>query len=111
MDTMGSEFSRLPRFEALAREKKEQTATQIKEAEPWSEDISVEGETLALVIPFTGTAPFLQAPFVMIVSHDHVWRAEKEQFPQVQKVLSKAAHVVVTDSKKLWKIFPFLLMS
>ena len=101
MDTMVSEFSRLPRFEALAREKKEQTATQIKEAEPWSEDISVEGETLALVIPFTGTAPFLQAPFVMIVSHDHVWRAEKEQFPQVQKVLSKAAHVVVTDSKKL----------
>lgn len=103
MDTMVSEFSRLPRFEALAREKKEQTATQIKEAEPWSEDISVEGETLALVIPFTGTAPFLQAPFVMIVSHDHVWRAEKEQFPQVQKVLSKAAHVVVTDSKKLWE--------
>ena len=102
MDTMVSEFSRLPRFEALAREKKEQTATQIKEAEPWSEDISVEGETLALVIPFTGTAPFLQAPFVMIVSHDHVWRAEKEQFPQVQEVLSKAAHVVVTDSKKLW---------
>lgn len=103
MDTMVSEFSRLPRFEALAREKKEQTATQIKEAEPWSEDISVEGETLALVIPFTGTAPFLQAPFVMIVSHDHVWRAEKEQFPQVQKALSKAAHVVVTDSKKLWE--------
>lgn len=103
MDTMVSEFSRLPRFEALAREKKEQTATQIKEAEPWSEDISVEGETLALVIPFTGTAPFLQAPFVMIVSHDHVWRAEKEQFPQVQKVLSKAAHVVVMDSKKLWE--------
>lgn len=103
MDTMVSEFSRLPRFEALAREKKEQTATQIKEAEPWNEDISVEGETLALVIPFTGTAPFLQAPFVMIVSHDHVWRAEKEQFPQVQKVLSKAAHVVVTDSKKLWE--------
>ena len=103
MDTMVSEFSRLPRFEALAREKKEQTATQIKEAEPWSEDISVEGETLALVIPFTGTAPFLQAPFVMIVSHDHVWRAEKEQFPQVQKVLPKAAHVVVTDSKKLWE--------
>lgn len=103
MDTMVSEFSRLPRFEALAREKKEQTATQIKEAEPWSEDISVEGETLALVISFTGTAPFLQAPFVMIVSHDHVWRAEKEQFPQVQKVLSKAAHVVVTDSKKLWE--------
>lgn len=103
MDTMVSEFSRLPRFEALAREKKEQTATQIKEAEPWSEDISVEGETLALVIPFTGTAPFLQAPFVMIVSHNHVWRAEKEQFPQVQKVLSKAAHVVVTDSKKLWE--------
>lgn len=103
MDTMVSEFSRLPRFEALAREKKEQTATQIKEAEPWSEDISMEGETLALVIPFTGTAPFLQAPFVMIVSHDHVWRAEKEQFPQVQKVLSKAAHVVVTDSKKLWE--------
>lgn len=103
MDTMVSEFSRLPRFEALAREKKEQTATQIKEAEPWSEDISVEGETLALVIPFTGTAPFLQVPFVMIVSHDHVWRAEKEQFPQVQKVLSKAAHVVVTDSKKLWE--------
>lgn len=103
MDTMVREFSRLPRFEALAREKKEQTATQIKEAEPWSEDISVEGETLALVIPFTGTAPFLQAPFVMIVSHDHVWRAEKEQFPQVQKVLSKAAHVVVTDSKKLWE--------
>lgn len=103
MDIMVSEFSRLPRFEALAREKKEQTATQIKEAEPWSEDISVEGETLALVIPFTGTAPFLQAPFVMIVSHDHVWRAEKEQFPQVQKVLSKAAHVVVTDSKKLWE--------
>lgn len=103
MDTMVSEFSRLPRFEALAREKKEQTATQIKEAEPWSEDISVEGETLALVIPFTGTAPFLQAPFVMIVSHDHVWRAEKEQFPQVQEVLSKAAHVVVTDSKKLWE--------
>ncbi|MDD6870862.1 DNA polymerase I [Allisonella histaminiformans] len=103
MDTMVSEFSRLPRFEALAREKKEQTVTQIKEAEPWSEDISVEGETLALVIPFTGTAPFLQAPFVMIVSHDHVWRAEKEQFPQVQKVLSKAAHVVVTDSKKLWE--------
>lgn len=103
MDTMVSEFSRLPRFEALAREKKEQTATQIKEAEPWSEDISVEGETLALVIPFTGTAPFLQAPFVMIVSHDHVWKAEKEQFPQVQKVLSKAAHVVVTDSKKLWE--------
>ncbi len=103
MDTMVSGFSRLPRFEALAREKKEQTATQIKEAEPWSEDISVEGETLALVIPFTGTAPFLQAPFVMIVSHDHVWRAEKEQFPQVQKVLSKAAHVVVTDSKKLWE--------
>lgn len=103
MDTMVSEFSRLPRFEALAREKKEQTATQIKEAEPWSEDISVEGETLALVIPFTGTAPFLQAPFVMIVSHDHVWRAEKEQFPQVQKVLSKAAHVVVTGSKKLWE--------
>ena len=103
MDTMVSEFSRLPRFEALAREKKEQTATQIKEAEPWSEDISVEGETLALVIPFTGAAPFLQAPFVMIVSHDHVWRAEKEQFPQVQKVLSKAAHVVVTDSKKLWE--------
>lgn len=103
MDTMVSEFSRLPRFEALAREKKEQTATQIKEAEPWSEDISVEGETLALVIPFTGTAPFLQAPFVMIVSHDHVWRAEKEQFLQVQKVLSKAAHVVVTDSKKLWE--------
>lgn len=103
MDTMVSEFSRLPRFEALTREKKEQTATQIKEAEPWSEDISVEGETLALVIPFTGTAPFLQAPFVMIVSHDHVWRAEKEQFPQVQKVLSKAAHVVVTDSKKLWE--------
>ncbi|SDA37122.1 DNA polymerase I [Dialister histaminiformans] len=103
MDTMVSEFSRLPRFEALAREKKEQTATQIKEAEPWSEDISVEGETLALVIPFTGTAPFLQAPFVMIVSHDHVWRAEREQFPQVQKVLSKAAHVVVTDSKKLWE--------
>lgn len=103
MDTMVSEFSRLPRFEALAREKKELIATQIKEAEPWSEDISVEGETLALVIPFTGTAPFLQAPFVMIVSHDHVWRAEKEQFPQVQKVLSKAAHVVVTDSKKLWE--------
>lgn len=103
MDTMVSEFSRLPRFEALAREKKEQTATQIKEAEPWSEDISVEGETLALVIPFTSTAPFLQAPFVMIVSHDHVWRAEKEQFLQVQKVLSKAAHVVVTDSKKLWE--------
>ncbi len=103
MDTMVSEFSRLPRFEALTREKKEQTATQIKEAEPWSEDISVEGETLALVIPFTGTAPFLQAPFVMIVSHDHVWRTEKEQFPQVQKVLSKAAHVVVTDSKKLWE--------
>ncbi len=103
LDTMVSEFSRLPRFEALAREKKEQTATQIKEAEPWSEDISVEGETLALVIPFTGTAPFLQAPFVMIVSHDHVWRAEKEQFLQVQKVLSKAAHVVVTDSKKLWE--------
>lgn len=103
MDTMVSEFSRLPRFEALAREKKEQTATQIKEVEPWSEDISVEGETLALVIPFTGTAPFLQAPFVMIVSHDHVWKAEKEQFPQVQKVLSKAAHVVVTDSKKLWE--------
>ena len=88
LDTMVSEFSRLPRFEALAREKKEQTATQIKEAEPWSEDISVEGETLALVIPFTGTAPFLQAPFVMIVSHDHVWRAENEQFLQVQKVLS-----------------------
>ena len=103
MDTMVSEFSRLPRFEALAREKKELIATQIKEAEPWSEDISVEGETLALVIPFTGTAPFLQAPFVMIVSHDHVWRAGKEQFPQVQKVLSKAAHVVVTDSKKLWE--------
>ena len=103
MDTMVSEFSRLPRFEALAREKKEQTATQIKEAEPWSEDISVEGETLALVIPFNGTAPFLQAPFVMIVSHDHVWRVEKEQFPQVQKVLSKAAHVVVMDSKKLWE--------
>ena len=103
LDTMVSEFSRLPRFEALAREKKEQTATQIKEAEPWSEDISVEGETLALVIPFTGTAPFLQAPFVMIVSHDHVWRAENEQFLQVQKVLSKAAHVVVTDSKKLWE--------
>ena len=103
MDTMVSEFSRLPRFEALAREKKEQTATQIKEVEPWSEDISVEGETLALVIPFTGTAPFLQAPFVMIVSHDHVWKAEKDQFPQVQKVLSKAAHVVVTDSKKLWE--------
>lgn len=103
MDTMVSEFSRLPRFEALAREKKELIATQIKEAEPWSEDISVEGETLALVIPFTGTALFLQAPFVMIVSHDHVWRAEKEQFPQVQKVLSKAAHVVVTDSKKLWE--------
>lgn len=103
MDTMVSEFSRLPRFEALAREKKEQTATQIKEAEPWSEDISVEGETLALVIPFTSTAPFLQAPFVMIVSHDHVWRAENEQFLQVQKVLSKAAHVVVTDSKKLWE--------
>lgn len=103
MDTMVSEFSRLPRFEALAREKKEQTATQIKEVEPWSEDISVEGETLALVIPFTGTAPFLQAPFVMIVSHDHVWKAEKEQFPQVQKVLSKADHVVVTDSKKLWE--------
>ena len=103
MDTMVSEFSRLPRFEALAREKKEQTATQIKEVEPWSEDISVEGETLALVIPFIGTAPFLQAPFVMIVSHDHVWKAEKEQFPQVQKVLSKAAHVVVTDSKKLWE--------
>lgn len=103
MDTMVSEFSRLPRFEALTREKKEQTATQIKEAEPWSEDISVEGETLALVIPFNGTAPFLQAPFVMIVSHDHVWRTEKEQFPQVQKVLSKAAHVVVTDSKKLWE--------
>lgn len=103
MDTMVSEFSRLPRFEALAREKKELIATQIKEAEPWSEDISVEGETLALVIPFTGTSPFLQAPFVMIVSHDHVWRAEKEQFPQVQKVLSKAAHVVVTDSKKLWE--------
>lgn len=103
MDTMVSEFSRLPRFEVLAREKKEQTATQIKEAEPWSEDISVEGETLALVIPFNGTAPFLQAPFVMIVSHDHVWRVEKEQFPQVQKVLSKAAHVVVMDSKKLWE--------
>ncbi|WP_270456143.1 DNA polymerase I [Allisonella histaminiformans] len=103
MDTMVSEFSRLPRFEALAREKKELIATQIKEVEPWSEDISVEGETLALVIPFTGTAPFLQAPFVMIVSHDHVWRAGKEQFPQVQKVLSKAAHVVVTDSKKLWE--------
>ena len=103
MDTMVSEFSRLPRFEALAREKKELIATQIKEAEPWSEDISVEGETLALVIPFNGTAPFLQAPFVMIVSHDHVWRTEKEQFPQVQKVLSKAAHVVVTDSKKLWE--------
>lgn len=98
LDQVAAEFSRLPRFEALAahREEKEE-----RPLSPWDGTANLAGKVCALGMSLTGTAPFHDWDGAVIACGDEAWAVEKDGAESAAAALRTASVVAVADSKAI----------
>ncbi len=102
-EQLAEEFAALPRFQALAAEKKEETKAAAAELLPWDGSADLGGKDCALALSLTGTAPFYDWDGAVIACGDVRWEVTKETAESAAAALTKAAAVAVMDSKALWE--------
>lgn len=106
-EQLASEFSELPRFQAIASVKKAEVKKEMKAPLPWDESQDFTGKILSFVPHLIGKAPFYSWDSAVVCEGETAWAAAPKNTASLAAALRKAAAVVVNDSKALWEMgFP-----
>lgn len=102
-----SEFSHLPRFQALASAKKAEVKQEMKPAVPWDGKADLTGKVVSLVPHLGGTAPFYSWDSAVVCCGDTSWVISPKDASSLATALQKAEAVVVSGGKAIWEMgFP-----
>lgn len=94
------QFASLPRFQALAEAKKEQSRAELVKALPWQGE-AFDKRVAALVIDRSGSAPFFKARSAVVVCEGRAYTACPAQYEKLAEALAKAKAVVTVYAKAL----------
>ena len=94
-----SDFARLPRFSALAKESEK--AAVALEILPWDADLDFSEKSVSLSLHITGEAPFLSWDTGAISCEGKLYRVTPDASPAVVEALSHASSVCVAGAKEI----------
>ena len=102
-ESMAEEFSKLPRFRALAATKQKEVQQMLPICKPWTETVDLSGKKVSLAIHAEGRAPFFKWENAVIACGDELWDVRPEQTESAGNALRQAASVAAVNTKVIWE--------